>query len=81
VHEPRRHRQVSVARERTAGVELRDPPQAFGLESATHAFDLDDIVLDRLIGGEPQILGPELVERRPQHPHAREGSEHTFGLL
>jgi hypothetical protein len=81
VHEPRRHGEVAVTDERSPRVQLGDPSEPLGLERATGALDLDHVFLDRLVGGETQVLGPGLLERRSQHPHVGDAIEHVFDGL
>jgi hypothetical protein len=67
--EPGRHRQVPVAHEGPAGIELRHATQTLRLERAAGALDLDHVLLERLVRREPQVLAGELVEGRQQHAH------------
>jgi hypothetical protein len=55
--------------------------QPLGLEGAAAPLDLDHVVLEHPVRRDPQILRGELLERRPQHPHAPHGIERTFGSL
>ena len=62
-------RQVAIAFERAAAVELGQSPEAFGFERLAGRVQLDEVGLDPRVGHVAQHLHAQLVDRRPQLAH------------
>jgi hypothetical protein len=72
---------MTVAREATASLDLRDPPQRLRVEHVGRAKQFGEIRLERVVVDRVQILGPELVDGGTQRAHASDGTEHPFAGL
>ena len=62
-------RQVAIAFERAAAVDLGQSPEALGLERLAGRVQLDEVGLDARVGHVAQRLRAQLFDRRPQLAH------------
>jgi hypothetical protein len=82
LREPRRGGQASVRGECAPPLELGQAPGPLGLEHARGAFELVQVRGQALVADGPQVLGPQLVQRREQRAHKRlDLTEHPFDRL
>jgi len=69
---------VTIDAPRSSALNLDQPPAALGLQHARGTFELHEILTQLLVGGDPQILRPELIEGGTQRAHASDASDGAF---
>jgi hypothetical protein len=79
--EPRHDRQVTVARERAAPLDLGDPSERLGVQEICGAQQLPQIRLQPVVIRRTQIVCAELVDRGPERAHGDDATEQLFDGL